>query len=193
MEWSNEPPPDATHGAVRLIRVPAQGVLRGIILSTDLKGTPTHYDGTRTQPCARESCELCSRGLPWRWHGYVGLLIVGTQERVVLELTAAASQRLADHARQNGTLRGFDLIAQRPKGKANSRIAIQLGALQRPSTSLPPDPDIPALMAYIWGTASNGQQMRRRPTPELDTEQPDQHHPQARNLPPEARDIGKIP
>jgi hypothetical protein len=154
--WGNEPPTEDANGSIRLIRTPATGTLRAVILSDDLIGTPTHYDGTRTRPCEKMKCELCTKGLPWRWHGYIAVWIVGTQERAILELTAAASQRIVDHRKITGSLRGLDISCTRPKGKANSRVAVALGAVQRPSRTLPPCPDVKAVMSYIWGYDPEG-------------------------------------
>jgi hypothetical protein len=178
---------------IRLIRTPASGKLQAVILSDDVIGCPTHYDGTRTLPCSKDKCDACARGLPWRWHGYIGLWIVGTQERVVLELTAAASQRLVEHRKQYKTLRGFDLIACRPRGKPNSRIHVALGAMQRPSSQLPPAPDVQAIMCYIWGYDPSGVQNNRNIIGRQEFKFPTQKAKGNGDLTPTLDGIGRLP
>jgi len=172
--WQNEPPSADSIGGVRLVRTPASHPLRGVILSDDLVGRPTHYDGTRTVPCEGPRCDLCSKGLPWRWHGYLALWCPTIQERVILELTAQASQRIAEHRRTYGNLRGFDLTANRPRGKPNSRVALLIGTKRQPEHLLPPAPDVPRIMTYIWGTDQRASQLRPRPV------EPDPREPPAR-------------
>lgn len=160
-DWESTPPATDSMGGVRLVRTPASGAARGIILSDELIGRATHYDGRRTVPCAKLNCEMCTKGLPWRWHGYVALWLITQQERVILELTAQSSQRLVDHHKTYGSLRGFDLMVCRPKGKTNSRIQVVLGLKRQPETLLPPCPDVPTIMCYIWGVApAPGQDVR---------------------------------
>lgn len=159
--WESTPPATDSMGGVRLVRTPANGAARGIILSDELIGRATHYDGRRTVPCQKLQCEMCTKGLPWRWHGYVALWLVTQQERVILELTAQSSQRLVDHHKTYGSLRGFDIVVCRPKGKANSRIQVVLGVKRQPETLLPPCPDVATIMCYIWGATPAPEQNTR--------------------------------
>lgn len=161
-EWSHTPPPANAAGGVRLIRTPAAGTLRGVILSDQLIGTRTHYNGIRTLPCPGLDCEQCTKGVLWRWHGYIGVWLPKERERIVLELTASASQRLADHLATFGPLRGFDLAVSRPRGKANSRIVVTLGTTRQPTQLLPPDPDVVAVMDYVWGYSPTPHDMHPR-------------------------------
>lgn len=160
-DWESTPPATDSMGGVRLVRTPPSGAARGIILSEELIGRATHYDGRRTVPCQKQRCELCTKGLPWRWHGYVALWLIAQQERVILELTAQASQRLVDHHKSLGSLRGFDIMVCRPKGKANSRIQVVLGTKRQPEALLPPCPDVPTIMCYIWGATPTAKHNNR--------------------------------
>jgi hypothetical protein len=156
--WESTPPATDSMGGVRLVRTPSSSAARGIILSDELIGRATHYDGRRTTPCMKLHCDLCTKGLPWRWHGYTALWLVTQQERVILELTAQASQRLVDHHKAYGSLRGFDITVCRPKGKSNSRIQVVLGTKRHPEQLLPPCPDVPTIMSYIWGMPATPEQ-----------------------------------
>jgi hypothetical protein len=70
---------------------------------------------------------------------------------VLLELTAGPSQTITEHRQTHGQLRGFDLIASRPRGKANSRVHLHLGTVRHSEAQIPADPDVKKIMSYIWG------------------------------------------
>lgn len=149
-DWTRRPPTTDAQAGIRLVRCPPTGKLVAIILSRDLIGTRTHYDGTRTKPCEGESCPLCSKGYPWRWHGYLALWLPLARERVLLELTASASERIADAVAAQGHLRGLDITITRPRQKPNSRVVVQVGSLRHSDADLPDEPDTPRILTYIW-------------------------------------------
>jgi hypothetical protein len=165
--WTDRPPQQDPSLPYRITRTPATSKLRAVILSTQMIGCPTHYDGRRTVPCEGNQCKLCEAGYAARWHGYVAVWDPAEDERLVLELPAGPAQALADHHDRFHTLRGFDLVAWRPRQKANARIAITLGQVQRPSPAIPAEPDLHTILLRIWGLtpSRNGRSPAKRQRP----------------------------
>jgi hypothetical protein len=150
-DWTETAPPDAANYGYRLIRCPAARPLRAIVLSDRVIGTRTHYAKGRTLPCEGKDCEACNNALPWRWHAYLAILAGDNAEKCVLELTAAAAEQLAKPLKDYGTLRGLELLLERPARKPNGRIRILWKRNGTPTTTLPLPPSIEQIMLHIWG------------------------------------------
>lgn len=150
-EWTSTPPTDAANYGYRLLRCPAFKPLRAIILSPEMIGTRTHYTKGRTTPCEGLSCEACSAGHPWRWHAYLAILAGDQKEKAVLELTAQAAEQLQEIVKGYGTLRGIEMLAERPSKKPNGRVRIIARMNGTPPNTLPIPPDVQLLMLHIWG------------------------------------------
>lgn len=149
--WSNEPPPEAEEFAHRIIRTPAGKPLCGIITSPDLIGCPTHYFNHRTVPCEDPNpCEACTEGHSRRWHGYVSVLVTGTLEHAILELTSFACQSLKHYAKIHNSLRACNVRASRPSGRANGRVNLELKALEESRLRLPEPFNVLRVMCHIW-------------------------------------------
>ena len=151
LDWSNSPPPEASDYGYRLVRTPAYRTLRGICLAHDIVGTRTHFYKSRTKPCLGLDCPECQEGLPWRWHGYLPLLILPSKERVILEITAQAAEQLTALASGYRTLRGLEVTAARPSQKPNGRVVLQARPNGTPPDHLPLEPDVKTILLHIWG------------------------------------------
>lgn len=150
--WSSQLPEPRTYAEIRLIRVPTGGLLQGIITSEEVLGCPTHWDNFRTQPCDGPDCELCKKGKPSRWQGYISLFNQLNGHQCVVQLTDLAAQQLDQFRRRYGHIRGllaaFSRVAKRP----NARIQVETRELPTPVPNLPGAVDIKAYMAMIWQT-----------------------------------------
>jgi hypothetical protein len=150
--WSASPPTTPHDQQYRLIRTPAARSLHCVMLADAPVGCPTHYFKGRTMPCETDKCEPCSIGMPWRWHAYMPIQVWGTNERCILELTAQACEQLAEAVAQYETLRGVEIVLDRPSRRPNGRVRIVVAPGRRPDSTLPPAPNTIACMSHIWGT-----------------------------------------
>lgn len=149
--FQNEPPPEDTAVPFRLIRVPAEKAIKGIVTSTDIIGARTHFAKNRTTPCpGADTCALCQDGYTWRWHAYVALLVNPGYEHAVLELTAAGSQSLRNYNELNSGVRGCDIIAHRPTKRHNGRVLVACRRIDLRGVHLPDPPNIEKILCHIW-------------------------------------------
>lgn len=153
--WQNEPPAADRLFANRIVRTPADKSLAGICTSPHPTGTMTHYANGRTQPCEGQgSCDLCAAGHSARWHGYIGLLIVGTMEHVIFEYTAPANDVLKRYYEQHDSLRGCGIIAHRPSRTPNGRVVLRTQPTDLLKWKLPEAPELMTILCHIWGVAT---------------------------------------
>src|SRR3972149_10012489 len=73
MNWQDEIPKIDRSKSLDLERTPPKGRLIGIVTSETWNGCFTHYFAGRTNPCEKNECELCKKGVGKRWHGYLGV------------------------------------------------------------------------------------------------------------------------
>jgi hypothetical protein len=151
-DWSNTPPTCPHDMQYRLIRAPAARSLHCVMLAEKPIGCPTHYWKGRTMPCETANCEPCQLGIPWRWHSYTPIQIWGSNEKCILELTAQASEQLGPALAEFQSLRGVEIVIDRPSRRPNGRVRIVVAPARRPEGSLPPCPNTIACMSHIWGT-----------------------------------------
>lgn len=150
--WSTDLPEPRTYAEIRLLRVPTGGILQGIITSETVVGTPTHWDNCRTQPCDGPDCELCKKGRPSRWQGYISLFNQVNNRQCVVQITDLAAQQLEQFRRQYGHIRGLLAAFSRVAKRQNARITVETRQLPQPVADLPGPVDIPDYMAMIWQT-----------------------------------------
>jgi hypothetical protein len=114
-------------------------------------GCKTHFTKGRTSPCEGLKCEACNEGRPWRWHAYLAILAGEGKEKCILELTAQAAEQLETHIKGYGSLRGAEMLAERPSKRPNGRVRIAVRLNGTPPASLPDAPKIETIMLHIWG------------------------------------------
>jgi hypothetical protein len=151
INWNNDPPHEASNYGYRLIRTPPYKPIRGIVLSENLLGTRTHFTRSRTIPCQGEGCEHCAEGLPWRWHGYLAMILDPGKEKVIIELTAQAAEQLKPTISGFGSLRCVEILCERPSKRPNGRVRILARRNGIAPNSLPEAPEIQKIMLHIWG------------------------------------------
>jgi len=113
-------------------------------------GTPTHYYRGRTIPCDNETCPACNDGIPWRWHGYVGLFGLSSHRQVLFEFTAKAAEPLTQFALAYGTLRGCQIKAARANTAPNSRVIITTHPADLEKIHIPEPPNLLEALSIIW-------------------------------------------
>lgn len=153
--FTDSPPDDHRNSGLRLIRTPEARALTGYVLSDNVTGTPTHFVGNRTVPCEGADCECCESGVPWRWHGYLAVLIEATQETVLFEMTAKASDSFKAYYERYGTTRGAHFKAQRLNARTNGRVLIQAKPADLAKVHLPKSPNVQKLLCHIWNISEN--------------------------------------
>lgn len=149
-QFSNKPPPEGRRPGIALVRTPANRPLVAIVTSDDLVGTPTHYYRNRTTPCEGEGCPICAEGFSWKWHGYLSCVDQGSQEHILFEFTAQASDAFRSYHKQYGTLRGCLFRANRHAGRYNGRVTIQTRPADLQAKTLPPGVNLTAMLCHIW-------------------------------------------
>jgi len=149
-QFSTRPPEDPRGNSLPLLRCPTNRPIRGIITTEQLFGCRTHFYHGRTLPCDDTNCPACDEGMPWRWHGYVGLFSVSTHRHVIFETTAKAAEPLTKYYQAYEGLRGCQLSAQRASTSPNSRVVITTAPADLEKISLPPAPNLLEALCIIW-------------------------------------------
>ena len=151
MQFSRDVPTNETAYAMPIRRCPTKGDLVGIVTSHQILGTYTHYYHSRTVPCDEpEPCDACQDGYSKRYHVYVGSFIPATNEHVILELTAAASDSFRNYQKRLGTMRGCWFKIHRPSGRPNGRIHAQCKHADQTKIDLPTEPNLIRALCHIW-------------------------------------------
>lgn len=149
-QFSNEPPTGGDRQGIALIRTPANRPFVAIVTSEDLVGCATHYYRNRTTPCEGDDCAICAEGLPWRWHGYLSCVDQHTNDHVMFEFTANASDAFRTYRNQYRTMRGCHFKATRQGNRYNGRVHIICKPADLAGKRLPPGANLPAMCCHIW-------------------------------------------
>ena len=154
--WSTELPEPRDFANIRLMRVPANGTILGVLTSHEIHGCRTHWDRYRTQPCPGEhDCPLCLAGTPWRWQGWLSLLSQISDRQIVVQVSPLAAQALNEIRQKYGHLRGLLTQFSRATKRPNGRIIVEARQLPKPIENLPPPVDIQHYMEMIWQEKQN--------------------------------------
>jgi len=148
--FTDRPPADDGERALPIKRTPANRPLVAAITSQEILGCNTHFFGGHTVPCEAPDCEPCSKGIPWRWHGYVGAIEQKTRLHFIFEFTAQAGDVLREFFDLHKTLRGCIITAERMHHRPNGRVVLQCKAGDLARLNLPEPPDMRACLAIIW-------------------------------------------
>lgn len=162
VHWNPEPRADLHAGTLRVIRVPGERPVRGVVTSEIWAGCDTHFANGRTVPCEQPSCSLCSNGTPPRWHAYLALILHPTREHVLLELPLSAFPSLKTYLGDYQTIRAASLTAYRPSKRPNGRVLTSLDHSGQPPGSLPAAPDVKAILLRMWHDVGRSQEQPRQ-------------------------------
>jgi len=165
--WTDQPPSDAQHNALPLMRCPSGKAIVAVVTSHNLIGTRTHFFHGRTTPCEQNDCKPCLEGVPWRWHGYVTAYSPTDHLHFLFEMTARAAEPMIKFREEHAVLRGCTFRAQRANLSKNSRVFIDCKMADLANLKLPDPPDLIGLLSVIWNL----------PKPELTPSTPEKGAP----------------
>lgn len=151
LQFSSNPPIEATRYAMRLLRTPAKGKLHLVATCDQMTGCWTHYFAGRTTPCTGDGCEACENGASSRWHAYVSAFDPQANEQVLFECTAAAAECFGAYRAKHGTLRGCEFRAYRVAPRANARVHLDMKPTALAQPALPQEANVQAALCHIWG------------------------------------------
>lgn len=151
LNFSSQPPLDATRYAMRLVRTPTKGKLQLIITCDEMLGCWTHWFSGRTTPCTGDGCEACEATSSARWHAYVSAHDFKTNEHLLFECTSAAAEAFAVYRAKHGTLRGCEFLAQRAAPRANARVCLRTKPADLTHVDLPQGANLRAALCHLWG------------------------------------------
>ncbi len=152
--FSSNPPKDTRGNSLQLVRTPTKGKLIGLITSTDLIGTATHFWHGRTVPHEEDDCRACQDNMPWRWHAWIACKLKSTRQHVLFEMTAQAAKTFVQYRDQHAGLRGAEFTAWRPSGKQNGRVSITIKPYDHTDVVLPLEPSLVEALSIIWNIAT---------------------------------------
>jgi hypothetical protein len=144
-------PPDAGRDTIPIVRVSGTASKLCIATSETYWGCWSHWYNGRTRPCTDPACEPCQNGSPRRWHSYTAIYSPGNHSQHILELTAQATEHLANYRLAHGTLRGAAITVRRATQKPNSRIILECHPADQRSITLPRGLDLVRALATLWG------------------------------------------
>lgn len=148
--WTNSPPPKDRANSMALHRTPPDKVITAIVTADQLIGTSTHFYRNRTTPCSKPDCPACEAGYPTRWHAWVSAWNQKHNAHFIFEMTAVIAAVFDQYRATYNTLRGAHFKAYRPSRTPNGRISIEIKPADLNGLTLPPEPDIKAVLTNIW-------------------------------------------
>lgn len=154
IEFTNTPPPDPRGRSLDLVRTPTRRALVAFVTSADIIGCPTHFYGGRTVPCEGADCEPHRKGIPWRWHGYLGCFDNTLNRPFIFEFTARVAEVFVEYREAHGTIRGCIFRAQRVNDAPNAKVILATKTYDPAKITLPKEPDVIQALAIIWNIAT---------------------------------------
>jgi len=136
---------------IPITRCPPKGIGPLIILSSDVIGCHLHYWRGRSTPCQGENCEACADGQIPRWRGYLIVMNPKGDEKIMMEITAAAVPPIDVYFSEHGTLRNALLYLKRVGMKPNGKLLSKIETSARTLASLPAEPNLSNLLLRMWG------------------------------------------
>lgn len=149
--WSEAPDDPTRPPTLRLIRCPHDRAIDLLPTSRRPLGTFTHFHLRRTIPCqGLPDCELCTQGIPFRWHGYIAAMLLPSREHVIFEYTAPHAQTFRQYLDEFQSLRGAHITARRIAPYPNARTTIAIRPAGPNAPTLYPEPNLAAILCAIW-------------------------------------------
>lgn len=148
--FQQEPPKRKEANNMSIQRTAARGKSGGYILSAKMFGLPIHFYG-RSVPCTQHAtCPICAKKNEPRWTGYLPVWVPGAIKPQLLELPTAAAEYVAMYQAKFATLRGRMIKTSRPRGRANSKLLVEITNPTNEGLSLPPVPLVREALCLIW-------------------------------------------
>lgn len=120
--------PPSVKALIGIKKVAAAERFTCLVVSTEIHGYWTHWDGQRTVPCLNgpKLCPYHLKLIPARWAGFVHVANPDGTGNNFLELTALAAQTLLDVCRGRQSMRGAIIHVNRKNGKLRSPLEFAL-------------------------------------------------------------------
>lgn len=149
--WPNSPPDPETITPLRLIRAPARSSLKTTIISPEIQGALTHYNGSRTVRCPLVNCPECAKHHKPRWYGYVAIFNPVTNATAIFEFPSGPYATVREFLEKYKSLRGTTLTAWRKPARENGPVFLTLEPPTDPSLSYPDPPNLMKVLCRMWG------------------------------------------
>ncbi len=149
--WPAEPPDPEQITPLRIIRTPAKGVFKSRIISPEIQGALTHYDGRRTIRCPGKDCPICGKHIMPRWYGYLALWCTRSNATALYEFPAGPFGTFREYIQKYSTLRGAILTAWRKPHRDNGPVFVELEPPGDPSADYPEPPIVMKVLCRMWG------------------------------------------
>jgi len=132
------PPTDSEKACLQVVRTPAKGDLKCVILSRRWVWVPTHWDGRRTVICSdAEDCEICRKQIQ-AWKGFAIVRPYNGTARNVLSITDNVEPALSSALSGGQDACGLVCRFYRLGNQRNSPLNVQV--LGRKEGEVPLDP-----------------------------------------------------
>ncbi len=151
----DRPPPPGPR--VKIIRVKSIESHMFAILSKQIWGVWTHWNGRASEPCTGDSkttCEGHKREFPLRWKGYLCCLGPNNSEQCFLELTPQAATDLLAQLPTGVVLRAYRLDMRRTSNTRGARYKVTVWPPLIAPEYLPGDSDPERELSRLWGSHS---------------------------------------
>lgn len=145
-----EPPPGGNRHTVH--RVTTAETQQFVIYSKSIFGQWIHWYGGRSHQCTKDkaACNGCLRGWPTKWLGYFDGHNVHADERVFVEITAAAFKLLDQQIPPGENCRGVRVRMAKTKGGPKGRYKIDVLPGRVSDETLPQEKDPLSVLQFLW-------------------------------------------
>lgn len=136
-----------------IIRLKNANVRRFVILSAEVTGIWSHWDGERSVGCTgtdKDDCEGHRKEWPLRWKGYLHVIDSYTSKPGFLEVTPGCAKALLTFFGTSRSMRGYNLKVWRSSDKKGSRLLCEVGQPVAALEALPSERDPYPSVARLW-------------------------------------------
>jgi hypothetical protein len=133
-------------------RVTTSQTQQFVIYSRAIFGQWIHWYGNRSHQCTKDksACNGCTRGWPVKWLGYFDGYNIHADERVFVEITAAAYKLLDRQIPPGENCRGVQVRICKTKGGPKGRYKIEVLDRRVDDATLPQEKDPLDTLLFLW-------------------------------------------
>ena len=125
--------------------------MTAVLLNPEPVCCAVHWVGERTIPHNADGpCDLCRPENPLKLECFFGAWITQEDRRFIFAITDFAAQRILQHYRDHGSLRGHVVHAHRPNMRPNGRICAEIIGMSDYFELLPPAIDVRKHLTYVF-------------------------------------------
>jgi len=148
--WSNQPAAEDVVRNFCFVKAQPKKVLRCRILSHDLAVCRLHYWRRRSRGCTDEGCLACAAGNPWRWTGFLLVVLPGETRMKILQVPGFVADQLHGERCRRATLKNLEIELTRKGEQTNSEVFMKVGRQGEGYQYNPRAPELPPILARIW-------------------------------------------